>query len=65
MEDLVYSFDAVVQLPQRFLLCYKQFNHQLKLLETMTLDIHLPDKNKQTQLSLTTSDLKNISVTWR
>ena len=40
LEDLVYSFDGVVQFPQRFLLCYKQFHLQLKQLETMTINMH-------------------------
>jgi len=32
IDDLTYSFDAVFQFPQMFLLCYKQFHQQLKTL---------------------------------
>lgn len=62
MEDLVYSFDGVVQFPQRFLLCYRQFHQQLKNLETMTLNIHSPPDQT---LSLKTVDMKAISNSWK
>ena len=40
LEDLVYSFDQVVQFPQRFLLCYRELNKRIRGLENRTLMIH-------------------------
>jgi hypothetical protein len=62
MEDLVYSFDGVVQFPQRFLLSYRQFHTQLKTLERMTINIH---SQGESALTLKTVDLKAISTSWR
>jgi hypothetical protein len=37
IEDLAYSFEGLVQFPQRFLICYKQFDAQLKQLESLSI----------------------------
>ena len=61
LEDLVYSFDSVVQFPQRFLLSYRQLHQQLKQLETITLNIHQP---QDSLLTIKTVDLKAVSASW-
>lgn len=37
IDDLAYSFEGLAQFPQRFLMCYKQFDSKLKQLESINI----------------------------